>query len=197
MDENRRHTFYKFFHELSDDYEIISPDAFLRPCIDDVDNLAKMYRMVRENFDPGISVDHEFSRKVAHLVQTHTTGSDIGAPGKTYRSNHDVIRYIEEKNVSDIEKVFNLRKGIHNLVEKHAEDSPYLLSIGEKADAIIQVYMDRQKTTQEILEELKKNPRRDHRSTPGTGIAENSRRRIFYLLASPEKRDNRSREEGP
>jgi len=156
MDENRRHTFYKFFHELSDDYEIISPDAFLRPYIDAVDNLAKMYRMVRENFDPGISVDHEFSRKVAHLVQTHTTGSDIGAPGKTYEINDDVITYIEEKNVSDIEKVFNLRKGIHNLVEKHADDSPYLLSIGEKADAIIQVYMDRQKTTQEILEELKK-----------------------------------------
>ena len=155
LDENRRHTFYRLFHELSDDYEIISPDAFLRPYIDDVDHLAKMYRMVRENFDPGISVDHEFSRKVAHLVQTHTTCSDIGEPGKTYEINHDVIRYIEEKNVSDIEKVFNLRKGIHNLVEKNAEDSPYLLSIGEKADAIIQIYMDRQKTTQETLEELK------------------------------------------
>ena len=30
LDEEIRHTFYAFFHELSDIYEILSPDAFLR-----------------------------------------------------------------------------------------------------------------------------------------------------------------------
>ncbi len=146
--EEIRHTFYAFFHELSDIYEILSPDAYLRPYIDDVDNLAKMYRMVRENFDPGISVDREFSRKVARLVQDHTLSSEIGAPGGIYEINDKVLRYIEEQPVSDIEKVFNLSKGIAHLVRKHTEDSPYLLSISEKADAVIQLYKDRQKTTQ-------------------------------------------------
>lgn len=154
--EEVRHTFYAFFHELSDIYEILSPDAFLRPYIDDVDKLAKMYRMVRENFDPGISVDREFSRKVARLVQDHTLSSEIGAPGGIYEINDKVLRYIEEQPVSDIEKVFNLSKGIAHLVRKHTEESPYLLSIGEKADAVIQLYKDRQKTTQETLAELKK-----------------------------------------
>ena len=154
--EETRHTFYAFFHELSDIYEILSPDAFLRPYIDDVDKLAKMYRMVRENFDPGISVDREFSRKVARLVQDHTLSSEIGAPGGIYEINDKVLRYIEEQPVSDIEKVFNLSKGIAHLVRKHTEESPYLLSIGEKADAVIQLYKDRQKTTQETLAELKK-----------------------------------------
>jgi type I restriction enzyme R subunit len=113
-----------------------------------VDNLAKMYRMVRENFDPGISVDREFSRKVARLVQDHTLSSEIGAPGGISEINDKVLRYIEEQPVSDIEKVFNLSKGIAHLVRKHTEDSPYLLSISEKADAVIQLYKARQKTTQ-------------------------------------------------
>jgi type I restriction enzyme R subunit len=155
LNEEIRHTFYAFFHELSDIYEILSPDSFLRPYIDDVDKLAKMYRMVRENFDPGISVDREFSRKVARLVQDHTVSSEIGEPGEIYEINDKVIRFIEGQPVSDIEKVFNLSKGIANLVRKHTEESPYLLSIGEKADAVIQLYKDRQKTTQETLAELK------------------------------------------
>ena len=155
LDEKYRHEFYDFFQHLSDIYEILSPDAFLRPYIDDVDRLARMYRMVRENFDPGISVDREFSRKVAHLVQTHTASSEIGTPGKIYEIDDKVLRYIEEQPVSDIEKVFNLIKGISKRVETDAEDSPYLLSIGEKADAIIQMYKDRQKTTQDTLAELK------------------------------------------
>jgi type I restriction enzyme R subunit len=155
IDEKRRHEFYEFFQNLSDIYEILSPDAFLRPYIEDVDRLARMYRMVRENFDPGISVDREFSRKVAHLVQTHTASSEIGTPGKVYEIDDKILRYIEEQPVSDIEKVFNLIKGINKRVEDDAEDSPYLLSIGEKADAVIQLYKDRQKTTQDTLAELK------------------------------------------
>jgi type I restriction enzyme R subunit len=115
-----------------------------------------MFRMVRENYDPGISVDREFSRKVAHLVQTHTASSEIGTPGKIYEIDDKILRYIEEQPVSDIEKVFNLHKGITKRVKDDSEDSPYLLSIGEKADAVIQMYKDRQKTTQDTLTELKK-----------------------------------------
>ena len=156
LDEERRHEFYAFFQGLSDIYEILSPDAFLRPYIEDVDRLARMYRMVRENFDPGISVDREFSRKVARLVQTHTASSEIGTPGKIYEIDDKVLRYVEEQPVSDIEKTFNLHKGIKKRVEEESEKSPYLLSIGEKADAVIQLYKDRQKTTQDTLSELKK-----------------------------------------
>jgi len=156
LDEKRRHEFYAFFQNLSDIYEILSPDAFLRPYIEDVDRLARMFRMVRENYDPGISVDREFSRKVAHLVQTQTASSEIGTPGRIYEIDDKILRYIEEQPVSDIEKVFNLHKGITKRVNDDSEDSPYLLSIGERADAIIQLYKDRQKTTQDTLTELKK-----------------------------------------
>jgi len=184
MDEERRHTFYAFFHDLSDCYEIISPDAFLRPHIDAVDHLARMYRMVRENFDPGTTVDREFTRKVARLVQQHTTGTDINLMDGIYAIDDRVLTRIEENEGSDIEKVYNYRKGIHNIVKEHLKESPYLLSIGEKADAVMQLYTDRQRTTQETLDELKKifaeiNAARDAQAEKNIPVEEFS---IFWLL---------------
>ena len=40
-DEDTRQAFYKFFRELADLYEILSPDAFLHPYIDDYDQLSR------------------------------------------------------------------------------------------------------------------------------------------------------------
>jgi type I restriction enzyme, R subunit len=156
LDEQKRKTFYTTFSELSDIYDILSPDPFLRPYIDDMEELVRMYRMVKENFDPALLIDREFSKKVAQLVQRHTGSSGIDAPTKIYEIDDKILRRIDERPVSDIEKVFNLIKAISGHVQRDQDESPYLLSIGEKADAVIQLYKDRQKTTQDTLEELKK-----------------------------------------
>ena len=39
-DEEVKREFYKFFREVFDIYEMISPDAFLRPYINDIENFA-------------------------------------------------------------------------------------------------------------------------------------------------------------
>jgi len=56
---------------------------------------------------------------------------------------------------TDTEKVFNLLKSIGITVEKGGSARPYLRSIGEKAEIISLLYQQRQKATQETLEELK------------------------------------------
>jgi type I restriction enzyme R subunit len=70
-DRERRDVFYRYFEELEELYEILSPDPFLRPYIGDYDELARMYRVVRGNFDPGLDVDRSFLRKTAELVGRH------------------------------------------------------------------------------------------------------------------------------
>ena len=67
-DEEVRQAFYQFFRELADVYEILSPDAFLRPYLDDYDQLARMYRLLRSAYE-SVFVDREFTRKTARLVQ--------------------------------------------------------------------------------------------------------------------------------
>ncbi len=153
--EEKRHEFYQYFREVSDIYDIISPDSFLRPYIEDYEKLAKMYKVLRSNYEPGISVDREFSRKTAKLVQEYTKSGVIKPALDVYEIDEDTLRRIEESDASDTEKVFNLIQSIRKAVKENSSKKPYLIPIGEKAETIIKMFQDRQITTKEALEELK------------------------------------------
>ncbi|HEC87949.1 MAG TPA: HsdR family type I site-specific deoxyribonuclease [Thermoplasmata archaeon] len=155
LDKEKREEFYKFFKKISTIYEIISPDAFLRPYLEDYEKLVRMYRIVRANYEPRVDVDKEFERKTAKLVQKHTESSEIGEPTEIYEINDGLLRKIEESHKPDIEKVFNLVRSIERTVQKEGDKDIYLISIGEKAERIAELFKERQKTTQETLEELK------------------------------------------
>ncbi|MEJ5167315.1 MAG: HsdR family type I site-specific deoxyribonuclease, partial [Thermoanaerobaculia bacterium] len=68
LDEEKRHNFYKFFKELSDMYEVISPDEFLRGYFEDFDTIVRMYKILREAYEPKILIEKEFTKKVINLV---------------------------------------------------------------------------------------------------------------------------------
>jgi type I restriction enzyme R subunit len=155
-DEKIREEFYDFFNELSDVYEIISPDAFLRPHIQNFDTLAWMYKILRVAYEPGVMVDKEFARKTAKLVQEHTETGEIKSTLDIYEINGDTLKKLEKDKASDTEKVFNLLRSIGITVDKGRITNPYLKSIGEKADLISILFKQRQKDTKETLEELKK-----------------------------------------
>jgi type I restriction enzyme, R subunit len=52
-------------------------------------------------------------------------------------------------------RVINLIKSIDKIAEEHSDD-PYLIGLRERAEAVEELYEDRQLTTQEALEELRK-----------------------------------------
>jgi len=156
MEEEKRHEYYKFFKELSDIYEILSPDAFLRPYIDDYETLARIYRIIRENYERGIVIDKEFTKKTAKLVQEYTKSGKIEPTLDVYEIDENTLKRIEESNASDTEKIFNLLKNIEKTLEIEGKNLPYLVSIAERAELILELYRNRQKNTQETLEELKK-----------------------------------------
>lgn len=155
MDEERRKEFYKFYDELSDMYEIISPDAFLRPYLEDYDTLSRMSRIIKDAYEPHLLIDKEFARKTAKLVQEHTGIGKIKAQLDIYEINEETLRKLEQSPVSDTEKIFNLLKSIEKEIIEHAKDNPYLISIGERVEAIASSFKQRQKDTKETLESLK------------------------------------------
>ena len=154
-DEEKRKEFYQFFNEVSTIYEILSPDKFLRPHVRDVETLARMYRILKEAYEPTVLVDREFTRKTAELVRKHTSGGTIKAGLDIYEIDGDTIRKIQESAATDTEKVFNLIKSIEKTVTEKMRGEPYLISIGEKAERIAQMYRNGQKHTGDALEELK------------------------------------------
>ncbi len=145
-----------FYKEVSNIYDILSPDSFLRPYVEDVETLARMFRILKEAYDPGIPIDKDFSRKTAKLVQKHTKTDKIKSTLDIYEINEETLRKIEESKASDTEKVFNLLKSIEKTIKDNVDWAPYLISIGDKAILIAELYKIRQKSTLEALEELKR-----------------------------------------
>src|SRR5207237_1561910 len=78
-DKERRKEFFKEFKEMEMLYEIISPDAFLRPYLDDYTSLASIYAVVAKAYTKQVYVDKAFQRKTNQLVQKHVTSSPIAA----------------------------------------------------------------------------------------------------------------------
>jgi len=151
--EKTRQEFYQFFRELADLYEILSPDAFLYPYIDDYDQLSRMFRLLRSAYDT-FFVDKELTRKTAKLVQEHTCSGAIQDSLEVYEINENLLERLAKDDTSDTVKVFNLLKSIQNLIANQAHQAPYLLTIGERAEAIVQAFQLRQKATKEALEAL-------------------------------------------
>ena len=153
-DEEARQEFYRFFRELEDLFEIISPDAFMREFQDDYDRVAALYALLRSAYEGGGLIDRDLARKTARLVQERTEASVIREAVEVYEINVQTLHKIAESQQPDTVKVFNLLKSIENAVREQAGVSPYLLSIGERAEAIAEAFKQRQVSTQEALSQL-------------------------------------------
>ncbi len=183
-DKERREAFYAFFRELQDVYEILSPDAFLRPYLADFDKLLRMFHVLRAAYDRDKPLDKEFLRKTARLVQENTATGKIEDPTKFHALNAQALEAVAVAEGSGTVKVFNLLKALSNLVRDRSGENPYLISIGERAEQIAQAFELRQMTTQEALEALQNlvaDVRQAERQRDDTGLTPEGFA-VFYIL---------------
>ncbi len=152
--EDKRHSYYGFFRELEDLYEILSPDSFLREFVEDYQKLADLYALLRSAYDNQGIIDRELARKTAYLVQEHTHAGEIRAVVSVYEVNPQALEKIARSSKSDTVKIFNLLKSIGQKVLGEAVKAPYLFTIGERAEAIAEAFKQRQFSTQEALKHL-------------------------------------------
>ena len=154
QDENERAAFYVFIRELEEVYEILSPDPFLRPFLDDYQALIDMYRILRTYYEPHVPVDRSFLRKTAKIVQENTSIEGVKIPTETHVLTADAIMALAETDQPDTVKVFNLLRELYRLVEAKSKEAPHLIPIGERAEAIRRAFEERQINSQEALNEL-------------------------------------------
>jgi type I restriction enzyme R subunit len=145
-DKDRRKEFFKEFKELEMLYEIISPDAFLRPYIDNYTGLAAMYAVVAKAYTKQVYVDKAFQRKTNELVQKHVTSSPIAAVTDFIAINAETIDLIKAKLGGDDTKVINLIKSIEKQAEEESGD-PFLVAMADRAKQVQESYEDRQTST--------------------------------------------------
>ena len=153
-DKDKREDFYRFFKHLEMLYEIISPDKFLRDYMSDYWKISYLYSIIRSAFAKRILLDRELMRKTSDLVKKHVYSTDISSTLPIYEINEDTLEALKKSGKSDNFKVINLRKSIIKLIDDNQDTQPYLISIGEKAQTIIELYDDRRITTLEALKRL-------------------------------------------
>ena len=151
-----REAFFKFFKQLQNIYTILSPDAFLGPFIDDYQSLASLYGLIRNAYADRIYVDKELTAKTRELLQQHTASNPFALPGSIQELDANTLREIKQSYVSDKVKVLNLRKILHKTVTEESRSKPFLISIGERAEALTEAYENRQLITQQALTEFEK-----------------------------------------
>lgn len=150
----RRDEFFKFFKRLQSLYDIISPDAFLRPFIKDYQSLSILYALIRNAYADRVYVDKELTAKTKALLREHSSAGDIETPGAIHTLGPEELAALRGSDASDNTKVLNLRKILLTTVRDDSSQKPFLLSIGERAEAVALAYEDRQLTTQQALLEF-------------------------------------------
>ncbi len=152
-DPERRKEFFKEYKEIEMLYEIIAPDQFLRPFIEDYGTLGAIYEVVRKAYTRRIQVDREFLRKTSRLVQEKISSYGIEEPGEMVKINEETVKYFVEKKGGEATKVINLVKSIEKTAEECSDD-PFLVAMAERARAVQESFEQRQASTAEALEEL-------------------------------------------
>ena len=153
-DKDDREAFFKFFRGVQNLYEILSPDAFLREFIADYQALATLYGLIRNARPDRIYVDKELTAKTRELLQTHTQSHLFELPDAFYELGADTLQKVDQSEASDTVKVLNLQKALHRTVANESKSKPFLISIGDRAEAVTEAYESRQMVTQDILDEL-------------------------------------------
>ena len=155
-EKNRRGDFFKWFRQIQNLYEIISPDSFLRPFLEEYLALSELYALIRSAYGDRIYVDREISNKTRDLLQKHTISGQLELPGAIHALGPEELAKLRESDTSDNTKILNLRKILAVTVQDSGASKPFLLSIGERAEKIAADYEDRQLTTQQALLEFEK-----------------------------------------
>ncbi|MDO8445966.1 MAG: HsdR family type I site-specific deoxyribonuclease [Deltaproteobacteria bacterium] len=154
-DKERRKEFFREYKEIEMLYEIISPDAFLRPFIEEYATLSGIYEVVRNAYARRVYVDRAFQRKTNELVQKHI-GAFMGAestPDDYVVIDKSTIDAIKQREEGKATKVINLIKSIERTAEENSDD-PFLVALAERAKVVQEGFEERQTTTAEALAEL-------------------------------------------
>lgn len=153
-DKERRESFYKLFQELETLYEIISPDVFLRPYIEDYGKLSALYQIVVNAFSKKVALIRDLMKKTEDLVKRTAIGTGLDTVMKPVRIDENTLKALKSSDGGEPPKVINLGKSLLATVREEGEQQPFLIPISERTEAILEAYDDRQLSTQSALEQL-------------------------------------------
>lgn len=153
-DKKQREAFYKFFKELENLYEILSPDEKLRDFVEDYRRLAELYEVVRNAYGAKTSFLGDVAKKTEDLIRKESDFTGLKKLSKSVVIDEAMLESLRKSHSSDTNKVINLVKSIQATIQEKGSVAPYLISIGERAEAIREQFDERHISTEEARKQL-------------------------------------------
>ncbi len=153
-DKKKREEFYKFFKEIEQLYEILSPDPALRDYVDDYRKLAALYEVVRNAYGAKTTFLGDVARKTEELIRKEAGLAGLAQLSKPVIIDAKMMDKLRDSHSSDNTKVINLMKSIQATVIEKGAVAPYLISIGERAQAIREDYGERHLSSEAARQQL-------------------------------------------
>lgn len=169
-DKEKRETFHAFFRQIEDLYEILSPDVFLRDYLEDYGKLSVLCQIMHNAFSKHVIPYADLARKTESLVRERVATYQLTTTMPLVTIDESTLEALK-KSDSDPGKVINLSKSLIQTVTSESEQQPYLVPIGERAEAILDASDDRQTSTQQALRQLERllqeylQPKRERENT--------------------------------
>jgi len=157
-DPDGRESFTQEFKALQTAYEILSPDPFLRDYIACYTLIAQVYRVVYNYYHPEAKrrrLQRELLAKTDKLIRERVEVEYLAEPLPLYPINRDLATVVAADNVGDQVKIINLWRSLITHIQDRREDQPYLVSIGEEVEAIIQRLRERQISVELALHQVR------------------------------------------
>ena len=152
-DKYMRESFYRFYREIESLYDILSPDEWLRPRLDQYLDLTRLYALVRGAFGNGIPLLDDVRKKTADLIRDHAVIEGLAGTLKPVRIDEEALAALKSKQGNSKAKVINLGRSLISQI-KDAPMQPYLIEIRDRAEDVLERLDDRKAETAQALAEL-------------------------------------------
>ncbi len=146
-----REKFTELYKEIETLYEILSPDTALVDHIAAYNELADLYAMMQAAYGKSTHFLDELAHKTALLVKENAGAHGLDRVTRSVAFDDATLAALRTKGGSDEETVINLSR---SLLPSERETAPHLVSIAERAAAVMQALDDRQASTHQALEQL-------------------------------------------
>lgn len=156
FDEDRRALFTRTYKDLQAAYETLAPDPFLRDYLDEYAFVVDVYQVVYSHYNPEAErrrLEYDLLRKTDALIRERVSVYSL-TELPVYPVHRDIATVVEADDVSERVKVTNLHRSLTLYIQEHQAEQPFLISIGDQVEAVIQKLRDRQISTQSAMEQL-------------------------------------------
>ncbi|MFA5061683.1 MAG: HsdR family type I site-specific deoxyribonuclease [Patescibacteria group bacterium] len=157
FDKEKRQAFAEFYREVETLYEILSPDAALRPYISTYRRLSELYATLRAEYGTRSGMmTSELAHKTELLLRSAAKVEGLTGTTKTVEYDEKTLEALRANPKSDTGRVLNLLRDVRTKAEIDVVTQPALRTIIERVDAIRTAFEDRQIATQNALDEIQK-----------------------------------------